>query len=388
MTKSICFIFAAGLALAAVASAEITEEESFAEATSFVQSFMTEDAQGDSACLKVATDAIAVIQTECDGMQKTVDAAAKANQKCCESGKAAVCKAAASQTTLSGKSADCDKQADKIQNAQITVTTHTSLAARTGGKCDAIDDSSAYKTKRAEYKKKSSECSELKGASNESKKALAAAVSDAAAKRSTCNNNAESALASAFKIAEGTCNSEQNQKSYKRAMHMKCVLNGTPLAECNTGKAPSVTKTNLSALNCKAITSKTSCGTDLVMKTQYNEVQAIVYKGGATTLTWGVHHSICSSAGKKTPGSSNWHGNQYCAYNSNYWKVTARCNWGGQKFDYVRGTMKKHSKGYMCAHRYCDHVVTIQAHGGIYTSSGGGAGKVTLQTGDSVFCGM
>jgi hypothetical protein len=42
-------------------------------------------------------------------------------------------------------------------------------------------------------------------------------------------------------------------------MHMKCVLKGTTLAECNMGKAPSVTKTNLSALNCEAITSETTC---------------------------------------------------------------------------------------------------------------------------------
>jgi hypothetical protein len=43
----------------------------------------------------------------------------QANQMCCKSGKAAVCVAATSVTTLSGKSANCDKEADEMQNAQV-----------------------------------------------------------------------------------------------------------------------------------------------------------------------------------------------------------------------------------------------------------------------------
>merc|ERR1711865_626811 len=87
------YFFAAGLALAAVASAEISNEESFAEATSFVQAFGSEHAKegGDSACRKVADDSIKTIKAECDALQKTVDEAAKANQACCKSGKEDVC---------------------------------------------------------------------------------------------------------------------------------------------------------------------------------------------------------------------------------------------------------------------------------------------------------
>merc|ERR1711966_637443 len=97
MTSYSCvYIFVGALALLAVASAaESSNEDSFAEATSFVQAFMSEHAKGggDSACRKVADDSIKTIQTECDALQKTVYTAAKANRKCCSSGKDAVCSA-------------------------------------------------------------------------------------------------------------------------------------------------------------------------------------------------------------------------------------------------------------------------------------------------------
>jgi hypothetical protein len=50
------------------------------------------------------------------------------------------------------------------------------------------------------------------------------------------------------------CSSAQNKKSFTRAMHMKCVLDGKSLRQCGAGKAPKVTSTSLSKLTCVAIT--------------------------------------------------------------------------------------------------------------------------------------
>jgi multidrug efflux pump subunit AcrA (membrane-fusion protein) len=50
------------------------------------------------------------------------------------------------------------------------------------------------------------------------------------------------------------CSSTQNKKSFTRAMHMKCVLDGKSLGKCGAGKPPTVTKTSFSKLTCAATT--------------------------------------------------------------------------------------------------------------------------------------
>jgi len=157
-TYSCTHIFVGAFAFLAVAcAAESSNEDSFAEATSFVQAFMSEHAVagGDSACRKVADDSIKTIKTECDALQKNVDTAAKANQKCCNSGKDAVNSAAKTKGGLDGKTSTCKGEADALTKAKITFT--ASLNDLKRGKCKSIHGSSTYKNKKAEYntKKKS-----------------------------------------------------------------------------------------------------------------------------------------------------------------------------------------------------------------------------------------
>eukprot|EP01045_Picozoa_sp_COSAG04_P017745 COSAG04_NODE_1591_length_6214_cov_29.260095_6_plen_198_part_00 len=49
---------------------------------------------------------------------------------------------------------------------------------------------------------------------------------------------------------------------------------------------------------------------DMIMRSGYNgaTVQAVVYTGEATRLTWELQHSLCAAAGRATPGSdlSGW----------------------------------------------------------------------------------
>lgn len=235
-------------------AAESSNEDSFAEATSFVQAFMSEHAMGggDSACRKVADDSIRTIKNECDALQKNVDTASKANQKCCNSGKPAVCSAEKSKGDLGGKSSTCKGEADALANAKITFT--STLDALKNGKCKSIHGSSAYKKKKAEHATKTKECNKLSGAVSEAKKALKTAIASAKKARRTCNKDARTALDEAFKTAKKACNSDKNKRAFTRAQHMKCVLDGKSLKNCKTGKYPSVKKTALSKLTCDATT--------------------------------------------------------------------------------------------------------------------------------------
>merc|ERR1711966_137679 len=252
--RTALYVFAAALALAAVASAESSNEQSFAEATSFVQAFMGEHAEkgGDSACRKVASDSIKAIKTECDALQKTVDTAAKGNQKCCSSGKDAVCSAEKSKGDLGGKSSTCKGKADALANAKITFT--SSLDALKNGKCKSIHGSDAYKNKKAQHRSKMKECNKLSGAASEAKKALKTAIASAKKARRTCNKDAQTALDEAYKTAKKACNTHKNMRAFTRAQHMKCVLDGKSLKRCKVGKYPLVKKTALSKLTCDATT--------------------------------------------------------------------------------------------------------------------------------------
>merc|ERR1711966_105196 len=256
--RTALYVFAAALALAAVASAESSNEQSFAEATSFVQAFMGEHAEkgGDSACRKVASDSIKAIKTECDALQKTVDTAAKGNQKCCSSGKDAVCSAEKSKGDLGGKSSTCKGKADALANAKITFT--SSLDALKNGKCKSIHGSDAYKNKKAQHRSKMKECNKLSGAASEAKKALKAAIKAAKKARNKCISDATNARNKVYLTAKNACNSAKNKRAFTRAQHMKCVLDGKTLKRCTFGKAPSVKKTALSKLTCGATTTCSS----------------------------------------------------------------------------------------------------------------------------------
>ncbi|KAK3244222.1 hypothetical protein CYMTET_46158 [Cymbomonas tetramitiformis] len=79
------------------------------------------------------------------------------------------------------------------------------------------------------------------------------------------------------------------------------------------------------------------------MSSGYNsaKVEAVVYTGSSTTLTWTLHHDLCNNAGVQTPGTSNTnYQNQYCSYSSSdNFIVTSGCNWGTQSFSYVDGSL-------------------------------------------------
>merc|ERR1712216_897249 len=75
--KSVAVIFVATLALAAVTSAVdegvSREQHIFADATSFVQNFLAENENDETACEKVANTAIQAIEDECKTLQKDID---------------------------------------------------------------------------------------------------------------------------------------------------------------------------------------------------------------------------------------------------------------------------------------------------------------------------
>jgi len=256
-TRSIIFAIAAVCALAAVSNAHTDEAiESYAEATEFVSSF-EKSGKGDSACTKVADDAVRTIKTECNSQQKVVNTAAKANKACCGNGRKAVCRAKSNLYSAQLKVNKCNQQLTVLQNKKITFP---SISLRSlNGKCGSFYNAGVYKNARRKADQKKAECTRLSGSLKSSKRNLTKEVKAAALSRTTCNQTHQRRLNKAFKDAKKVCSSKQNKKAFLRAAHMKCVLKGTKISKCKVGKAPKVSKTRQSGLTCAAINKKTIC---------------------------------------------------------------------------------------------------------------------------------
>merc|ERR1711865_156525 len=225
-------IFAAALANVDEVS---NDGEIFAEATAFVQSFSSMNAQGDSACLKVSNDAIKVIADECKTLQGVIDTASKANQKCCKSGSVATCNAKVKHDTAVKAHSTCLSQLASIKKKTVNLgsASYSSLAGKTCNGQLVVPKNSAFEATKSEVEKKTTECVEKKGSKAAAKKFYDDAVKAAASSRTTCNKDGQTALTKAFTKGKAACGSATNLKAFTRAEHMKCVLKGTNLADCS-----------------------------------------------------------------------------------------------------------------------------------------------------------
>eukprot|EP01045_Picozoa_sp_COSAG04_P017740 COSAG04_NODE_1591_length_6214_cov_29.260095_1_plen_138_part_00 len=135
------------------------------------------------------------------------------------------------------------------------------------------------------------------------------------------------------------------------------------------------------------------------MRSGYNGalVQAVVYTGEATRLSWELQHSLCAAAGRATPGSDlsgeSWidtaqeratYQDKYCAYSAaDSHVVTDECRWSNQEFTHVSGSLGG-GVGYMCAGSHnADCYFQVRVEG---TAAAGHGAQVTLNSGDAVFC--
>jgi glycerol dehydrogenase-like iron-containing ADH family enzyme len=149
-----------------------------------------------------------------------------------------VCAAKSSQGKQDGKKNTCKGEAADLASAKIKV--NVSLDGLKNGKCDAVLNSKDYKDKKKKMDDKNKECTKLEGAAKMAKKALKNAIDAAKKARKTCTRQAKTSLDAAFKSAKKVCSSKANKKSFTRAMHMKCVLDGKSISGCGKANPPTV----------------------------------------------------------------------------------------------------------------------------------------------------
>merc|ERR1711939_960004 len=254
--KSVAVIFLAGLALVAVTTAveegTSREESSFAEATQFVQNFLAQGENDETACEKVANTAIAAIVDECATLQKDIDERAKNNKHCCNSGLDNIDTAKKAHEASKTAHSTCLEELAKDKEQKVSYG-DISFNALNQNQCKSqfYTSNSAYQAALKSVNDKTAACAKIDGETKGLAKAVDDSIYAACLARGKCESDAEDAKDKTFDDANKACGSQKNKDAFTRAHHMKCVLAGKTLQGCTVPTPPKVTKTAMNVNKCE-----------------------------------------------------------------------------------------------------------------------------------------
>jgi len=208
--------------------------------------------RSESACYKVASDVKAEVDTACRNAQKMVNDI-NTGSSCCKTNAGAVTQADSRLKEVQGKLDQCKSALRDAQDTKVSFPA-ISFKKLKKGKCASFFGGNSYKNAKRKFDNQKRKCNGLQG----QVKAFKRGASDAkkAQKRAIqkCLNRTHRTIASTYNTSKKQCNSSANKKTWKRAKHMLCVLNKTPLNKCKVGALPSITKPKTASINCKGQT--------------------------------------------------------------------------------------------------------------------------------------
>jgi hypothetical protein len=254
--KSVAVIFVAALALVAVTTAvdeaASREESSFAEATSFVQNFLAQGENDETACEKVANTAIDAIKEECATLQKDIDERANNNKHCCNSGLDNIDTAKKAHEASKAAHSTCLEELAKDKEQKVSYG-DVAFSALNQDQCKSqfYTSNSAYQAALKAVNDKTASCAKIDGETTGLSKAVDDSVYAACLSRGKCESDAEDAKDKTFSDSNAACGSQKNKDAFTRAHHMKCVLAGKTLQGCTVPTAPSVTNTKMYVNQCE-----------------------------------------------------------------------------------------------------------------------------------------
>merc|ERR1719247_3216186 len=248
--------FVAALAVAALANATVdqlpdaSDEYSFAKATEFVQSFMAQNENDETACEKVATAAIKAIQDECSTLQKDVDERAKDNDHCCGQGKDGIDAAKAAHKKSEESHVKCTGELATTKQEKVDFG-KISYESLNENQCKAtFFNSPVYQAQHKKVNEKQNTCTKIDGETSGLKQAVLDAENGACVARGKCYSDAEAARDKAYTDSHNSCSSQKNKDAFTRAHHMLCVLQGKSLQSCSVPTGPTIKKTAMDKHEC------------------------------------------------------------------------------------------------------------------------------------------
>merc|ERR1711871_412669 len=253
--RFIAALFVAAVAVAAAGEMDqYNTDVAFAEATSFVQSYLEAQVfegktKDESACEKVADDSINEIINECKKLQGMVNSAATKNAHCCKDSMGPVRKAVSRYNKSKSDRKQCDRELESLRNSNVSFS-GVKFKYLKEGKCGNFFTGGSFRSVHNKVKAKTKRCDIMKGQTKAYKRQWDTAVAQACRGRDKCNARAKTAYDNAFRTATRTCQSAKNKKAWTRAKHMKCVPKGQTLSQCRVGSVPKIQPRTMTKRKC------------------------------------------------------------------------------------------------------------------------------------------
>merc|ERR1711990_21269 len=237
---------------------QLHSEQQWTETTAFVQGFLSEKSNDETACAKIADTAIKAIEDECKALQTEIDKRANANGHCCDSGLSGINEAEEAHNESKGHHTKCLGEQKSVAQEKVDFG-KISYEALSEDTCkQTFFNSAVYQAQHKKVSEKKTECVKLEGIKEGLKKGVEDATYAACISRGKCKSEAESERDLTFDNGHKACGSQKNKDAFTRAHHIKCVLAGTSLQGCNVPTAPSVKKTDMKKTECKLVCNMTN----------------------------------------------------------------------------------------------------------------------------------
>jgi hypothetical protein len=244
--------FALILALAAAAPADVFVQEDVAEASvsdfnddSLLQeeaanhvADLLQDGKTKDACASLASSTSKAVSDSVASAQKLMDAVPKGAQ-CKAEGQAAVDTATAHNTKAQKKAKDAKTAATQAKSKPVKFKDVT-IADIKGNDCAAFFADPAYTSAKSAAVAAAKADAKAEGEATASKRALDDAVEAQKKARHFCACNVQKKHGEAAKAA-AKANSAENDKAWKKAYMMQCVLDGKTGNACKVPPVPKVT---------------------------------------------------------------------------------------------------------------------------------------------------
>merc|ERR1740138_213627 len=215
--------FVSGVAV--VPEVEMLQVNAFQEAQDYVTELL-QDGKDQGACADLAAATIKEVQDEVATQQKILDSL-DTGADCPNKGQAAVDSAQSTLDQANKDKTDADAAASSAANAPMNIAPKP-LSGLTPGECAPFFSDPAYVAAVAAAQ------AGLKAAQDAQQEAI-----------KECQCAVRAAYNKAWAAAND--NNDQNTKVFTKGEHMKCVLDGTPPADCQVGDTPKVSAITLAA---------------------------------------------------------------------------------------------------------------------------------------------
>jgi hypothetical protein len=226
---------ASSMELATPASSVGSEYDAATEARNSVD-MLIQEGKDEGACADLAAATISEVENAVNTQQKILGSL-DTGSDCGSKGQAAVDTAQQAVTDANDAKATADAAQSAAMNAPVTFQPKN-LGSLQEGQCGTFFSDPAYVKAVAAKNQAIQAANQAAGAAQAAQTALDNAKAAQAELIKQCQCDVREAYNKAWEAANAQ--NDENQKAYLKGKHMKCVLEGTAVDECDAGSAPVV----------------------------------------------------------------------------------------------------------------------------------------------------